>query len=124
MSLRLHPLRGTDRRGTSLKQFSRYVSTRLTAGLTGPAGDERLLPLAPGQTPDHRLQRLDKAVLAVVAHQGVGLVAQPPPPEQPGVGNAGGVAAGSCGREKTPVSLQVRLPRWRQADSHTPFLQV
>lgn len=72
--------------------------------LTGPAGDQRLLPLAAGQTPDHGAEGLDEAVHAVVAHQRVGLVARPLPPKQPGVGNVGGGAAGSCEREDAALS--------------------
>lgn len=72
--------------------------------LTGTAGDQRLLPLATGHTPDHRAARLDKPILAVVAHQRVGLVLQSLLPEQLGVGNVGGVATGSCQRGNAPLS--------------------
>lgn len=66
--------------------------------------------MAAGQTPDHGPECLDKPVLAVVAHQRVDLVAQPLLAEQLGVGNVGGVAAGSCRRENAPVSFGVAPP--------------
>lgn len=82
-----------------------YVT--LMRQLTGTAGDQRLLPLTSGQTPDHGPERLDEPILAVVAHQGVGLVPQSLLPEQLGVRNVGGVTTGSCQRENTPLSCDV-----------------
>lgn len=64
--------------------------------LTRPAGDQRLLPLAVGQTPDHRIQFLHKTLLTVVPQLGVGLVAQPLLPKQLSVGNLGGLSTGCC----------------------------
>lgn len=64
--------------------------------LTWQAGDQRLLPLAAGQTLDDRVQFLREAVLAVVAHPGVGLVTRALLPEHSGVGHPGRLATGRC----------------------------
>lgn len=62
--------------------------------LTWPAGNQRLFPLAAGQTPDYRVQFLHKTLVTVVPQLGVGLVAQALLPEQLGVGNLRGFVAG------------------------------
>lgn len=65
--------------------------------LTVCAGDPRLLPVPAGQAPDGGHVALDKALIALVPHQGTDLVPVLLLPKGPGVLHHGGVSAGHWG---------------------------
>lgn len=62
--------------------------------LTVCAGDSRLLPVPAGLAPDGGDVALDKALRALVPHQGVDLIPVLPVPQGPGVLHHRGVFAG------------------------------